>query len=162
MGPCGQVRLMSIDGGHTEECVLNDLRLADAALAGAGVAVIDDYFNAEWPGVSTGVAHFLVQGEGKLRPFAISPNKLYCCDLGFADFYRSRIASAAGFNPLKSSSLFGSEVDVYVGPPAPPALSVYVRERLRQSAWLPPYCERRHGLLSIRGHAGGSMSGALK
>lgn len=67
--PCGRVRLASIDGGHTAECVRNDLRLIEATLTDDGVIVLDDYFNPEWPGVSTGVAEYLLCGEGALRPF---------------------------------------------------------------------------------------------
>lgn len=158
IGPCGRVRLASIDGGHTSDCVLNDLRLIDAVLADAGVAVIDDYFNPEWPGVSTGVAQFLLPGEARIRPFAISPNKLYCCDPRWADFYRAKIASYGGFNRAKSSVLFGSEVDVYVGPPAPPPLPVYIKERLRRTR-LAPYLLAAKGWVRGQRRPGRSLSG---
>lgn len=135
--PCGRVRLASIDGGHTAECVRNDLALIEATLTDDGVVVLDDYFNPEWPGVSTGVAEYLLRGEGALCPFAISPNKVFFCFPPRAAFYRSMIASFGGFNRSKSSVLFGSDVDVYAGPPVPPALAVYVKEKLRRSRLAP-------------------------
>ncbi|HEV2069231.1 MAG TPA: class I SAM-dependent methyltransferase [Acidimicrobiales bacterium] len=42
---CGRARFVSIDGGHTETCTLNDLRLAEEVLADDGLVLIDDYFN---------------------------------------------------------------------------------------------------------------------
>ena len=52
----GKVRLLSVDGGHYEEAVASDLRLAQACLVGGGVAIVDDFFNHDWPGVAAGTA----------------------------------------------------------------------------------------------------------
>ena len=91
----GQLRLASIDGGHTEECTLNDLRLFERCLAPQGIVIIDDYFNPHWPDVSTGVAKYFARPEARLRPFAISPNKVYLTAPENVALYRAGIADAS-------------------------------------------------------------------
>lgn len=129
---CGRVRLASIDGGHTEACTLNDLTLIEAVLGDRGVAVIDDYFNPHWPDVSAGVARYLLRPGSKLRPFAISPNKLYLTTVGNTPFYKSEIQKR--FEPDKESVMFGSRVDIYGIRQPKPTFIQFAKERLKQSA----------------------------
>lgn len=75
----GQLRLMSIDGGHTEETTYNDLGLAEELLLADGILILDDLFNERWPAVAAGAYRFLLEPTSRLRPFAISPNKTYFC-----------------------------------------------------------------------------------
>jgi hypothetical protein len=49
------VRLFSIDGCHTAEATAADLTTASANLHPGGAVVVDDAFNADWPGVMTGL-----------------------------------------------------------------------------------------------------------
>ena len=51
----GQLRLISIDGGHTAEITSHDLYVSEGALAQGGVIILDDCFNDTWPGVVEGV-----------------------------------------------------------------------------------------------------------
>jgi hypothetical protein len=131
---CGRVRLLSIDGGHTAECVLNDLLLADAVLQDGGVAVIDDYFNPCWPDVSAGVAQCLISRDSKLRPFAVTPNKVYLCHPHRAQSYRSEMRRHFWF--YKESQVFGSVVDLYAAtsPNAHETLVSVIKRRLKESA----------------------------
>jgi hypothetical protein len=108
-GPC---RLFSIDGGHTAECALNDLMLADACLHPNGVAILDDYFNPRWPDVSTGTAAYLANG-GRLRPFAISPNKLFLADPGSHALYQRELKRLEQDFLEAEASMFGSPVIVF-------------------------------------------------
>ena len=83
-----QVRLFSVDGGHTRDVVINDLFLAADALHDAGVVVLDDVFNAYFPGVGEGLSAYVNGGadvsrfksyanlERRLIPFAIGCNKV--------------------------------------------------------------------------------------
>lgn len=139
---CGKVRLLSIDGGHTEQCTLNDLLLADATLHEQGVAIIDDYFNLEWPDVSSGVSKYLSGPRSRLKPFAISPNKVYFCDPRCAEFYRSEMRRA--FTLDKENRMFGCPVDIYGMRSLDLTLVGYMKERLRNSRLGPP-------LLAIKG-----------
>ena len=68
-------RLFSIDGGHTVELTLNDLRVAERTLVDRGVAVLDDFLNPSWLGVITGLFRYWAEG-GTLVPAAVVPGKL--------------------------------------------------------------------------------------
>ena len=61
------LRFFSVDGGHTIALTLNDLEIADASLAPHGIAVLDDVFNTDWPGVVSGLFAFLARGAGLVR-----------------------------------------------------------------------------------------------
>ena len=88
-GDKGQgVRLFSVDGGHTRDIVINDLFLAAAGLNDAGVVILDDVFNAYFPGVGDGLSAYISGGADlsryssyrnsnrRLAPFAIGCNKV--------------------------------------------------------------------------------------
>jgi hypothetical protein len=79
--------LFSVDGGHTYECALSDLQLADAVLAERGVVILDDFFNELWPEVAMGAMAFLRSSGARLQPFAISPGKVYFCRPGQQAFF---------------------------------------------------------------------------
>ena len=110
VGPC---RIMSIDGGHTEECVLNDLQLAEGVLLDRGVVVLDDFFHQSWPGVAAGASRHMLDQTTGLRPFCITPNKLYLSRLSCREFYRSFFAASHPDKFEKTVTIFGCEVDVY-------------------------------------------------
>mmetsp|Transcript_9961 Transcript_9961/g.29679 ORF Transcript_9961/g.29679 Transcript_9961/m.29679 type:complete len:298 (-) Transcript_9961:644-1537(-) len=92
----GPIRLLSVDGSHTEEAVLADLSLAAAALAGGGVVILDDAVNADWPGVVSGLArHVFEAGEGedrRLLPFALGYNKAFLCTARWQAVYGEALA----------------------------------------------------------------------
>jgi hypothetical protein len=113
IGICGRVRLASIDGGHTEECALNDLRLIEAILTRRGVIVVDDCFNQAWPGVSSAIAKYLLNREGQLLPFAISPGKLYLALPESIGFYRNELKNRNAYYHEGSVHFLGHELDLY-------------------------------------------------
>lgn len=73
------LRIMSVDGGHYVDAVVNDLTMAAALLVDGGLIIVDDYTNMlEWPGVREGVAqYFYSRSDKRLAPFAIIANKLF-------------------------------------------------------------------------------------
>lgn len=107
----GRPALFSIDGGHTVECTINDLRLADATLAEQGMVILDDLFNEFWPEVAVGALTFLGDPTSRLRPFAISPGKVYFCRPGQQAFFHAAINSRFSRRYVdKQSSILGSPV----------------------------------------------------
>lgn len=86
----GDVRLFSVDGGHTDSIVCSDMNLAEATVASGGIVIADDVFNEEWPGVSTGTLRYMEEG-GQLVPFAIGFNKVFFTSPEHAEFYRNAI-----------------------------------------------------------------------
>ena len=109
----GPVRMASIDGGHTEDCVINDLMLVQSVLAPKGVVILDDLFNEFWPEVSSGVARYLHDPAARLRPFAITPNKTYFTAAEDVTFYRRSLRSRNDYYYEKSARLLGSDLDVF-------------------------------------------------
>jgi hypothetical protein len=144
--PCGKVRLASIDGGHTAECVYNDLKLMDAVLHDYGVIALDDYFNEDWPDVSNGTARYMYEKDTRLRPFAVAPGKLFLTTAAFNEFYRTKLVSETPFRSAKSSEMFGMKVDIYHGPRTMPPIGTYIREALKASAVGPYLLMAKRGL----------------
>jgi hypothetical protein len=112
VGRCGPARFVSIDGGHTETCTVNDLRLAEDMLVDGGLALIDDYFNPAWPDVSTGVAKYLL-GGGRLRPFLVTRNKIVLSHEGGGGMYIAHLHREMGPFFDKSSRLHGTPVEIF-------------------------------------------------
>jgi hypothetical protein len=107
------LRFFSVDGGHTRALTLNDLEIADASLAPHGVAALDDVFNANWPGVVSGLFAFLAH-RGSLAPFAIFPNKVFLCRPQFSEFYRNSCRDAFAYAlDRKDMELQDHRVDLY-------------------------------------------------
>jgi len=135
---CGRSRLASVDGGHTEECTLNDLRLIEAVLTDRGVAILDDYFNVEWPGVASGIARYLGDTSSKLRPFAVTQAKMFLSAAENASFYRNALRTRTKFRPQKTAVMFGSEVDIYTFRPRVDNALARSKQFVKRSA-LGPY-----------------------
>jgi methyltransferase family protein len=140
----GQVRLMSIDGGHTAECTTNDLQLAGAMVHDRGVVILDDYFNSSWPDVATGAAEYFLRPESKLKPFAIGPNKLFISAPSNHDLYRKELR--ARFSSYKTSRMFQMEVDLYGSDTAALTPGQHFRLGIKESA-LGPYAITANALL---------------
>jgi hypothetical protein len=109
----GPLRMMSLDGGHTEEVVRSDLELAARAAAPGAVVMLDDYFHPQFPGASVGGAAFLLDPRGPgLVPFATGGNKLWLTTSAeHAERYRRRIVE----EPV--GSLIGTRVHRMAGSP---------------------------------------------
>ena len=83
-----KARISSIDGGHTAEHTVNDLRLAERTLANYGVCFLDDYYHSSWPGVHEGFARFMLFETPTLVPFAYDRGKLMLTMVSGADTLR--------------------------------------------------------------------------
>lgn len=108
----GPVRLMSIDGGHTAETTANDLRLADSLLVPGGIAILDDYFNPLWPDVATGAATYFLSPGARLRPFLVTPGKVFLA-AGDPGRWVAAIARDFAWRRVKDSMMFGAPVAIY-------------------------------------------------
>jgi hypothetical protein len=109
----GKCRIISVDAGHTAECTLNDLYLAEAVATDQSIIILDDFFNGSWPDVSTGTARFLFDGKTTMRPFAISPNKVYLAREAFHHKYQSELRLSQENFYEKNSRMFGHEVMIF-------------------------------------------------
>ncbi|MDX1888200.1 class I SAM-dependent methyltransferase [Mycolicibacterium sp. 050158] len=120
-----RIRLFSVDGGHAEECVVSDMRLAEDTLVAGGVVIADDVFNEEWPEVLVGTLHYM-KGGGMLIPFAIGFNKVFFAFSERVGLYRDALNAHLSRNLLinvKTANFMGYEVLVVSRKP---------RNRIRQ------------------------------
>lgn len=64
----GDFRIAYLDGGHSTDEVISDLRLADEILLAGGVAILDDTFRDDFPGTTEGLVTFVNEKRGDLAP----------------------------------------------------------------------------------------------
>ena len=110
----GPARFVSVDGGHTEQCAFNDLRLAEACLADGGIILLDDYFNHHWPDVSVGAARHFLSPDAKTRPFLVTPNKVFLAEERYHGLYQKAVRERFAAHANNSARMFGSAVDIYL------------------------------------------------
>jgi hypothetical protein len=148
----GRCRLLSIDGGHTAECTLNDLRLAEHVVTDFGVAILDDYFNPSWPDVTTGAAQFFADSCTTLRPFAITPNKIYLARQAYHGLYVAELRATQSDIHEKDSRMFGVPVAIFGVEPETYRLGKRLKRWLKGSAAGPSLvaARRRLGLATGR------------
>lgn len=109
-----KVRFFSVDGGHTRDVFLNDIRLAEATLAPHGIVAIDDILNQDWPGIITGAVRYF-DGPTRLRPVAFIANKLLCAFEPFTGLYREAIAKIAPWSARRRDVEFSNyTADQYI------------------------------------------------
>lgn len=96
-----------IDGGHSDEETYGDLVLCFEVAAAGSLIAIDDYFNAQFPGVSEGTVRFMQQHRGKLRPVAIGYNKVLFLREPAQFDLNSALADAFPFIPRMTVEQFG-------------------------------------------------------
>jgi hypothetical protein len=116
----GPYRFFHIDGGHLAEEALGDLHLAADVLHDAGVIVLDDPFQCEWPGVTEALVQFL-DGRDDFVPVALGFNKLLICKRDARRSYDEALATSWDrFSPRiwegRELLLTGSPVRVFVIP----------------------------------------------
>ncbi len=87
------IRFFSVDGGHTEEIVFSDMKLAENTVADGGIVIADDVFNEYWPGVAVGTLRYLEDGA-KLAPFFIGFNKVFFARPDYCESYLGELVSA--------------------------------------------------------------------
>lgn len=80
--PHNGYRIISVDGGHTAEHVVNDLRLAGEILVGGAAIFVDDWMSPHWPGVHEGYNRYMSYQNGKLAPVLFTDNKLLMTTIG--------------------------------------------------------------------------------
>ncbi|MBJ7289141.1 class I SAM-dependent methyltransferase [Williamsia sp.] len=139
------IRLFSVDGGHTAQIVRSDMTLAESVLVDGGVVIADDVFNQYWPGVCVGTLEYL--RTGGLRPFAIGHNKVLFTQPEYCERYRAHLVAAyenSFWTALDESSFDGNPVTVLVRVPRKPV------HALRRSSTARRAYHRVLGLLPAR------------
>ena len=113
------VRLFHVDGGHSADEALSDIKIAAKSLTAKGAIVVDDALSASWVAVTEGIFRFLLENEGDWSALSVGFNKMVIVRTKFRsvyipyfesrDFvwsYIPRLASAG----IRKADLFGEEV----------------------------------------------------
>lgn len=139
--PRRSFRIFSVDGSHTARHTASDVETAFASLAPGGVVVVDDFYNARWPGVQEGV-HRVLAARPDISAPAYGDNKLFLVRTedypAFLDFFAGEIADL--HTDAKPVELHGR-----------PALYFSLKEA---AAAFDPGLERKRRLLSTFGQGG--------
>lgn len=72
-----EYRIWHIDGYHSYEVTLNDLKLGDQYTVDEGIIIVDDFLNQDWLGVCQGLNEFLNNGDWAV--YAYGHNKTFLC-----------------------------------------------------------------------------------
>ena len=89
------VRMFSIDGGHTGDIVYHDLTLLNCVLRDGGLLFMDDFSHSYWPGVQDGVGRFFnLHPAHRLVPLALIANKLIITTASHYANYRKALMEA--------------------------------------------------------------------
>jgi len=107
-----KVRIFSVDGAHSAATTFSDLHVAAASVCEGGLILLDDFFNADWPGVAEGACRYLHQNQGSLFPVAIVGNKfIFTNTKAMAKIYVGALYNRNyGFGcRIKKSLVFGNE-----------------------------------------------------
>lgn len=109
----GGFSFFSVDGCHMVEHTINDIKIAAELTDPRGVIIVDDYYNASWPGVQEGVSRLYILEGCKFVPFIYSANKLFLVHISYHRQYLSYLKDALlkRFPSVKTKSVmrFGYE-----------------------------------------------------
>jgi hypothetical protein len=89
------IRYLHVDGGHEYFEVLHDLLLFTRHLVDAGIIVMDDYHDREYPGVNLALEHFCARDRSEYGfvPFMEGHNKVFLCRRQFTRVYQDALIS---------------------------------------------------------------------
>lgn len=88
----GGFSMFSVDGCHDVEHTINDTEIAMQLTMPGGIIFVDDYYNANWPGVQEGIAKMYLTGAPRFVPLIATCNKLILCHLSYHGEYLSYLA----------------------------------------------------------------------
>jgi hypothetical protein len=87
----GGFSMFSVDGCHTVEHTINDVRIAMELTRPGGVIFVDDYYNASWPGVQEGICKLYLTDSPRFVPLIATCNKLILCHISYHAEYLSYV-----------------------------------------------------------------------
>lgn len=140
----GVHRFVHIDASHLYAHVAGDIEAVQPLMQPDGVVVLDDFRAQHTPGVAAAAWQAVIQTG--LRPFALSPNKMYATWGDGDDWcaFTRAWADSAG-KSVSEESINEHDVLLIDNPPTPPEHPL--RRWVPPVAW--PYC-RRVGTLGRR------------
>jgi len=120
-----QFRWAHIDGEHTGQALVNDLRLANQWIGDDGIICIDDFFNPMYPQLTQAAIQFLDRHPHELTLLLVGFNKGWVCRplaaRAYQDMIRADLARELAVRGLEDITLFktteASDMDCFgMGP----------------------------------------------
>jgi hypothetical protein len=81
------IRMFSVDGGHSEKETYDDMLVAAKAINDKGMIIVDDFYNGNWPDVQKGVAKYFEE-YNDLAPLVYFYNKFIFIKKSALEYYR--------------------------------------------------------------------------
>ena len=92
------IRILHIDAGHEYHEVFHSLLSFSPYVVDAGIIVMDDYQDSEFPGIEAAVLDFCeIDRPRRFIPFFSGTNKIYLCSTHIAEFYQRTMLSYENF-----------------------------------------------------------------
>ena len=92
------IRILHIDAGHEYHEVLHSLLSFSPYVMDAGIIVMDDYQDPEFPGIEAAVLDFCqIDKPRRFIPFFSGRNKIYLCSARLAKSYQQSILTSEDF-----------------------------------------------------------------
>jgi hypothetical protein len=118
----GGFSFFSVDGCHLPEHTVNDTKIAMALTVPSGVIFVDDYYNANWPGVQEGISKLYLNEYPQFVPLVYGHNKLLLCHIGYHRIYLNLIIqnlskALISFKRVRRFGYDGLTVNVAAGKP---------------------------------------------
>lgn len=79
----GKIKFFSVDGCHEVLHTTHDIEFAMKVISDDGIISVDDYTNANWPGVMEAVAKMYLLREFQFVPLLFTCNKLFLCSASY-------------------------------------------------------------------------------
>jgi hypothetical protein len=108
----GSLKFVSVDGGHSVEHVLNDLKIAEELVSNEGVVIVDDILNETSLGVYEGVVRYL-ETKPTLVPIIMGHNKLYMSKISYRDYYFDSCQNTKLFKQQFVNNFWGYKIMSY-------------------------------------------------
>lgn len=89
----GTMKIVSVDGSHTTEHALNDIKIADQIVSNEGIVIVDDILHPYGLGPLEATVTWL-NSKPTLVPFAMGCNKLFMCKVTFYQQYFNAFSSS--------------------------------------------------------------------
>jgi len=93
LAPGKELRYFHIDGEHSYDGVVTDLKLAIASLAPHGIVVVDDFFSPASAAITQAVFDFAGDQTNGVALFLVGYNKAYLCLNRWLGHYRRAIST---------------------------------------------------------------------
>ena len=114
----GHAKWFSVDGCHTSLHTQRDVLTAMEFCEPTGIIFVDDYTNADWPGVSEGMMKLYDKYALPFTPFCCTSNKLLLCKESYREKYVNYIANVmaqANIRTKRVTRLGFETINVHAG-----------------------------------------------